>query len=48
MKDRVDGIADLFLVAIDKENGKNRATKDKYIVLPKFEKLLYLMKEFLQ
>lgn len=34
-------------LCIDKETGKNRATKDKYIVLPKFNKLLYLMKEFL-
>ena len=34
-------------LCIDKETGKNRATKDKYIVLSKFNKLLYLMKEFL-
>lgn len=34
-------------LCVNKETGKSRGTKDKYIVLPKFEKLLYLMKEFL-
>jgi RNA polymerase sigma factor (sigma-70 family) len=42
----VDGES-FYDLCVDKETGKNRATKDKYIVLPKFEKLLYLMKEFL-
>lgn len=33
-------------LCIDKETGKARSTKDKYIVIPKIKKLTYLMNEY--